>query len=56
MNPLAIINLIELAFGMLTHLAEELKGSGVLPADHALHSAIAQVGTAIPDAKKTVAP
>jgi hypothetical protein len=54
MGALAIMNLIQMCFNMLKPLAAELQNLGVLPADHPLHAAVADVGQALPDAKAAV--
>jgi len=51
MGAIAIVNLIEMAFGMLAQCAGELKDSGVIPADHPMHQAVLDLGHSLPDAK-----
>jgi hypothetical protein len=54
-NPLAIISLIEMCFGMLNKLGEELKSDGLLRDDHPLHQSITALGGSLPDAKAQAA-
>jgi hypothetical protein len=55
MGAIAIIDLIEMLFGIASTTAEELKNYGVLPGTHPVHQKVSELSQKIADAKAAAA-